>query len=131
MALREVAERDMAYIAQGDPTGWRWSIELTDPLGNKSVDMYGLSNDVALFIDPGTGQPVSGRMASVAVRIAEIQAQGLVGFPEAIAETNRNPWIVKFNDINGVPYTFRVVSTEPDRALGLLVCILEIFKEAV
>lgn len=131
MALRDIAEKDMAHIVQGDVNGWRWSIEITDPAGNVSSEMYGLSNDVALFIDPQTGQAISGRIASVAIRIAEVEAQGLVGFPVGIEDVTVTPWTVKFNDINGKPHVFRIVSTEPDRALGILVCILEVYKQVI
>lgn len=129
MALRTIAEKDMAYIVQGDVNGWRWPIVITDPAGNSSATMFGLSNDVSLFIDPSTGQPISGRQASVAIRIADLTVQGLVGFPRGISDRNVKPWTVKFNDINGNPFTFKIVSSEPDRALGILVCILEIYKE--
>jgi hypothetical protein len=107
VALRDRAEKDMATIVQGYPSGWRWPVEITDPLGNTSVGMYGITNDVSLFIDPSTGLPISGRQASVACRIAEFANQGLVGFPQAINNDKETPWVVKFNDINGVPHTFK------------------------
>ncbi len=35
------------------------------------------------------------------------------------------PWVVRFDDINGKPYVFKVVESRPDRTIGVVVCMLE------
>lgn len=126
MGLREVAETDLAFILEGDEAGFRFPITVTDPSGASTTDLFGFSDDIAQVIDPDTGQLVSGRLASVAIRIGALTAQGL-GLPQGIADASIKPWIVAFDDINGNPFTFKVSQSNPDRALGLVVCILELY----
>jgi hypothetical protein len=125
MSLREQAAQDLATIVE-DLDGFGWAITITDPAGT-SADLTGLSTDVAYSIDPETGQAVSGRTASVAIRIAALSAAGL-GIPINVAETDRFPWLVQFADINGNPYTFKIIESQPDRAIGLVVCRLEAYQ---
>lgn len=128
MSLRELAEQDLGYIIEGDASGFRWPITVTNPAGLSSVDMFGLSDDIAQIIDPDTGQAVSGRLASVAIRISTLMSQGL-GMPVGIADAGSKPWIVAFDDINGVGYTFKVSQANPDRALGAVTCLLEAYSD--
>jgi hypothetical protein len=128
MGLRTIAEQDLAFILEGDEHGFRWPIVVTDPAGNTSDGLYGLSDDIAQLIDPDTGQAVSGRMASVAIRIGALTAQAPpMALPQGIADAGVKPWLVAFNDINGNAHTFKVAQSNPDRALGVVTCILEAY----
>lgn len=126
MSLRALAERDLATTMEDSVTGFGWPITLTDPAGNAGP-FTGLSNDIAQVIDPETGQAVSGRLASIALRISTLLAAGFV-IPKGIADTSVRPWIVEFEDINGNPYKFKVTESNPDRALGLVTCELEVYR---
>lgn len=126
MSLREEAEKDLGLIVEDDQTGFGWPIEVIDPEGKKVSGLTGLSDDISQLIDPETGAAVSGRLASVAIRIAALTTAGL-GLPRAIADENSKPWRVNFDDINGSPHTFKVAQSNPDRAIGLVVCILELY----
>lgn len=125
MSLREIAETDLGFILEGDADGFRWPIVVTNPAG-ASAPLFGFSDDIAQVIDPDTGQAVSGRLASVALRISSLIEAGL-GYPQGIADAALKPWLVAFDDINGNSYTFKVSQSNPDRALGLVACILEIY----
>ena len=127
--LREMAEADLAFTLEDEATGFGWPITVTDPAGTSSTGLIGQSDDIAQLIDPDTGQAVSGRLASVGLRISSLTAQSL-GLPEAIADETSKPWVVKFDDINGVAHTIKVQDSNPDRALGLVVCTLEAYKDA-
>lgn len=128
MNLRALAESDLGFIVEDGETGFGWPITLTDPAGFSSVDpLTGLSDDIAQVIDPDTGQAVSGRLASIALRISTLYAQGYT-LPQGIADASAKPWIVEFNDINGLPYKFKVQQSNPDRALGLVTCLLETYS---
>jgi len=83
-------------------------------------------NDIAQVIDPDTGQAVSGRLASVAIRIGALTAAGL-SLPVGIVDAGSKPWVMEFNDINGNPFKFKVSQSNPDRALGLVACLLELY----
>lgn len=126
MGLREIAEQDLGVILEDTDTGFGWPISVTDPDGTTGA-LTGFSDDIAQVIDPDTGQAVSGRLASVAIRTALLTSEGL-GLPRGIADTGSKPWVVEFDDINGNPYKFKVSQSNPDRALGLVVCLLELYS---
>lgn len=128
MGLRELAEQDLAATLEDSVGGFAWPITITDPDGN-SGSLTGSSTDIAQVIDPDTGEAVSGRLASIAVRISTLTAKGL-GLPVGIADAGSKPWIVQFDDINGNPYTFKVTQSNPDRAIGLVTCILGVYNGA-
>lgn len=126
MGLRQIAESDLGGILEDSLTGFGFSVTVTDPLA-ATATLTGFSDDISQLIDADTGQAVSGRLASVALRISSLITAGL-GLPQAIADSNLKPWIVEFNDINGVAYTFKVSQSNPDRALGIIVCTLELYE---
>lgn len=126
MGLRELAEQDLGVILEDAATGFGWSIILTDPDGLSDSSLVGFSNDISQLVDPDTGVLVSSRLASVSLRISTLFAAGFT-LPKAVADGALKPWLVTFNDINGNAYTFKVRQADPDRALGLVVCILELY----
>lgn len=127
MSLRTVAEQDLGVILESDAYGFRWPITVTDPTGSSSSGLYGFSDDISQVIDPDTGQLVSSRIATVALRIASLVAQGFTDLPRAVASQTAKPWVVTFDDINGNSFTFKVRQADPDRALGVIVCVLEAY----
>ncbi len=126
MGLRETAEADLAHILEDKTAGFGWDITVTDPAGT-SVLLVGYSNDIGMSIDPDTGVAVSGRRASVALRISSLTTAGL-GIPKGIIDATSKPWRVTFNDIEGTSHTFKVQESHPDRALGVVTCLLELYK---
>lgn len=126
MNLRELAEQDLAHIVENDDTGFGWPITLTDPAGNSGT-FTGLSDDIAQVIDPETGQAVSGRQASIALRISTLMSQGFA-MPQGIADAATRPWVVELQDVNGNPYKFKISESNPDRGLGLITCLLEVYR---
>lgn len=151
MSLRTLAESDLSFILEDADTGFGWPITLTNPAG-ATISLTGFSNDIAQVIDPDTGQAVSGRSASCALRISSIREQGAnlvtecgeplaecnepqmeagnvaFGIPRGIADADSKPWIVTFLDINSFSHTFKVIQSNPDRALGVLSCLLELYE---
>ena len=128
MGLRELAEQDLGIILEDDTTGLGWSISLTNPAG-LSAALTGFSNDVSEVIDPGTGQLVSGRVASIAIRITHLNNAGFTELPQGIENRASKPWIMVFDDINGITHSFKVRKTNPDRALGVVTCELELYLQ--
>lgn len=129
MSLRTQAETDLGFILESDTQGFRWPITVTSPSGavlGDDEDLYGFSDDIAQLIDPETGVLVSGRIATVALRISTLLSF-FADLPRYISSSTSKPWIVTFNDINGVSHTFKVKQADQDRALGLLICILEVY----
>ena len=125
MGLREQAEADLGFILEDKDRGFGYEIILTDPSGTVRP-LTGFSDDISQIIDPDTGVAVSGRLASVAIRTSTIIAAGLT-LPRGVADSGVKPWLVKFNDINGNPFTFKVSQSSPDRAIGLITLMLELY----
>lgn len=129
MGLRAIAKADLSSILSDIDYGFAFLVTVTDPAGNSTpVGFTGFSNDISQIIDPDTGLAVSGRSASVALDITSLTAAGL-GLPENIPDKTSKPWLVAFNDIEGNPYTFKVAQSNPDRSLGLVVCIVEAYVD--
>ena len=127
MGLRETAEADLGLILEDSSTGFGWPITVTDPAG-KAESLVGFSGDIAQAIDPDTGQAVSGRLAMVSLRISSLLAAGFTDIPQGVASTTSKPWLITFDDINGNSFTFKVQQSNPDRTLGLVKCILELWQ---
>jgi hypothetical protein len=126
MGLRLIAETDLEHILEDSVYGFGYDITVTDP-NLTTADLIGYSNDIAQLIDPDTGQAVSGRLATVVLRISSLTSKGL-GLPENIADTAQKPWVIEFNDINGNPFKFKVSQSNPDRTIGVVSCILELYE---
>jgi hypothetical protein len=124
LGLRAIAESDLSKILEDKDFGFGWDITLTDPNETTVTGLIGFSNDIAQMIDPDTGQAVSGRLASAVLRISSITAAGLE-LPVGISDETLKPWVVEFKDINGNDHVFKVVKSNPDRALGIVSLILE------
>ena len=118
MNLRLQAEQDLGDILE-NPNEFGWDIVVISPAGVE-LELTGFSNDISELIDPNTGQSVSGRSVSVALRMSNFSV-----LPKGIAETESKPWIVKFNDIKGTEHVFKVIQSNPDRGLGIITLILE------
>ncbi len=127
MGLREVAEQDLSSILENKECGYGWDITLIAP-NNCEALLTGFTHDISQVIDPDTGQAVSGRLASIVLRNGLIYENfpGL-GLPKGISETTSKPWVVRFDDINGNSWLFKVVESNPDRTLGLVKCFLELY----
>ncbi len=123
MGLREIAETDLGAILEDSALGFGWPITLTDPAG-ASASLTGFSNDIHQTIDPDTGQVVSGRVASAALRLSSITGAGLA-MPFGVSDPASKPWRITFDDINGATHDFKIAEADPDRSIGALICTLE------
>lgn len=123
MSLVTQSEADLAESLE-DTNDFGWPVTLTDPAG-LSKPLNGSSTDISQSIDPDTGHVISGRSASVALRISSIYGAGFASLPKGIADTSGKPWRVTFDDVNGSTYNFKVQQSNPDLKIGIVVCLLE------
>jgi hypothetical protein len=125
MGLRQQAAADLKTIVEDAAGGFGWPITITSP-ADVTAALTGLATDIGYTIDPQTGQAVVGRKASVALAIASLTAAGL-DMPHGIGDSARKPWRVVVADVAGTVFTFKVTDALPDRAAGVVVCILETY----
>lgn len=124
MGLRATAAADAKAILEDAASGFGWPLTLTSPAGASSA-LTGFATDVVESVDPETNVLVSTRRASVAVHLT-----ALAELPVAVPERGRRPWLVTFADIKGAVLTWKVVEVKPDRALGVVVLMLEAYRAA-
>jgi hypothetical protein len=122
MGLRAQAAIDAKAILEDSASGFGWPLTLTSPAGVVSMHT-GFATDVAESVDPETGMLVTGRRASVAISLLS-----LAELPTAVADSAKRPWIVTFADTQLVASTWKVVEVRPDRALAVVVLLLETYR---
>jgi len=131
MGLRDQAAADLVTILE-DTTGFGWPITVTDPSGTTAA-LTGFSADIGRLIDAQTGVPVAARVISVALPIASLTATSLtknadgLAIPAAIPDATSKPWLVAFADTAGKSYTAKVAEAHPDRTLGIVTLLLDLY----
>jgi hypothetical protein len=124
MGLRETAALDAQRI-QEDAAGFRWPMTITAPDGGEA-EVYGLSQDIHLSIDPETGQTVAGRQCTASVSLLSLAAAGM-SIPKGEARQGKKPYLVEFKDISGALHVFKVAQAHPDQTLGNVIMGLEVY----
>jgi hypothetical protein len=124
MSLRELLEQDLQHTLE-DASSFGWPITFITPSGTE-IYMYGQTSDISQIIDPDTGVAISGRSAHVTARLSRFYDSG-AGLPSGVVEQGKLSWLCRFNDINGITYTFKVSKSEPDRTIGIVTCMLEAY----
>lgn len=127
MSLRDRAIADTARII-GDAEGSGQTTTLTSPSG-VTHPVVGWTNDISQVVDPQTGMAVSGRTATVVYPFSSLSDAGFDEIPQGIESTGSKPWVVVFDDARGVPGTYKIASSDPDRTLGVVVCFLEVYRD--
>jgi hypothetical protein len=126
VSLREQAAADLLMIHEDTVDGFGWPLVITNPAGD-TIEVNGLSTDIARAIDPETQQAVTGRFVSVSIPLKSLRDNGF-DLPRNVADRGARPWLVRVNDIEGMEHTFKVIEASPDRALGCVNCLLEVYK---
>lgn len=127
MSLRAQANEDLKEILNDGDTGGVDCV-ITSPAG-LTASFKVSHNDVHVAFDPGTGEMVTGRQASVAVITSELIAEGFDSI-EGVADSSSAPWLATVSDVEGRSGVFKVAATHPDATLGLTVLILEFYEVA-
>lgn len=117
--LRQIAQRDARRILNGEAST---ELTVTDPDGNAGT-FTGWSNDIGYLIDPDTGQAVSGRYATAAFSILDLDENGL-GIPTGIHDSDVKPWTIAVVNELGESFIFVVQAAQPDRTLAYVKCDL-------
>ncbi len=121
-----MARADTRAFLNDSLTGSAVPIAITPP-GLPARTLMGWSNDIGLLVDPDTGQAISGRIATVALSIADLAAQNLP-IPESEHSTSAKPWVISFLDGQLDNYVFSIVETHPDRTTGIVTCTVDSYR---
>ena len=128
MGLRAQAELDLAQTLESE-TDWGVEFTLTDPTGfTGTAALFGASGDIGRLVDPDTGQGVTGRHATLLVRIASLQAAGFGLLPEDISDGAARPWLVSFLGVSTPSQLYKVKQAHPDRTLGVVSLVLTFYQ---
>jgi hypothetical protein len=113
-------------MIEDDVLGFAHECTLTNPAGTSKTFKV-LTSDIGALIDPDTGDMVSGRYAEVVFRLKTLADESF-NIPRNIREKDSKPWVVTFNDVNGVPGTFKIIRSEPDKEAGMITCVITVYK---
>lgn len=128
MNFQEISQVDKAFTLNDKVMGFGSDITITDPDLLTAV-IVGRTNDISFAIDPNTGEAVSGRTATIAIDINELEKAGFTSLPAAQSDKTKKPWIIEFDDQQGNNYVFTVKEANPDRTLGIVLCTLQFYEK--
>lgn len=129
MGLLADFEENLALMLEDANCSPVQAITLTDPAGVTYPPLTGKADDIAQMIDPETGEAVSGRKASIALRLSSIYDAG-ANIPMGVHDETQKPWLVTFQNVNGFTATFRVKQSNPDRNAGIITLLLGFWASA-
>lgn len=122
MRLLDRVRKDSQKIMNSTRYGFSTDIELINPDG-LTLPFKAIVAVIHNLIDPDTGVPVSGFLATASINILDLKDQS-VEMPEGEMDENERPWLIRESDILGQQVTYKIVSTAPDKANGNIVCDL-------
>jgi hypothetical protein len=129
MSLAAQAEADLATVLESS-SDFGVPFTLTDPDEFSSAEqLFGRFSDVGQVMDPGTGAMISGRHATLTVRISTLTAAGYSELPEGIIDESSLPWIVEAAGPSTPLQKYSVAQTFPDRALGVVTMVLAFWNQ--
>jgi hypothetical protein len=122
MSLLDIARRDAQRIINSNKFGFSSSVTLIDQAGVE-YPINAIVSVIHNLVDPDTGQPVSGSLATASINTLDLIALG-VQIPEGEADETKKPWLIREADIQGNTVTYAIVRSAPDKANGNILCDL-------
>lgn len=126
MSLIDRVQRDAQRIMNSERFGFSNSITLTEPNGT-THGLKGILQIIHNLIDPDTGQPVSGFLATVSLNALDLQA-GSIDIPFGEMSTSARPWTVESVNVLGNTILTKVVRVAPDETNGNIVIDLGAYE---
>lgn len=122
----ERLQRDSQRIMNSARCGFGVDVILTDP-DMVAHTLKGIVSIIHNLIDPDTGQPVSGFLATVSLNALDLLAQG-IEIPEGEMDEFERPWTVETVNVSGVTVLTKVIRVSPDETNGNILIDLGIYE---
>lgn len=116
MSLLDRVQKDAQRIMNSEKFGFSTPLVLTEPNGT-THDLKGIVSVIYNLIDPDTGQPVSGFLATVSLNKLDLLDAG-IDIPVGEMDTNSRPWAVETTLVGGETILTKVVRSSPDKTNG-------------
>lgn len=122
MSLIDRMQKDSQRIMNSSRYGFSIPIVLTSPSGDE-YSLMGIVSIIHNLVDPDTGQPVSGFLATVSINYRDLNDSG-IDLPEGEMSSSARPWLVTATNVIGVEQTMKLVRSSPDETNGNILCDL-------
>ncbi|AUR86591.1 hypothetical protein NVP1087A_10 [Vibrio phage 1.087.A._10N.261.45.F9] len=122
MSLLQRLQKDSQRIMNSSKFGFSTDIVLIDP-NDVEYPLKSILTVIHNLIDPDTGQPVSGYLATASINRLDLNALGIT-LPEGVSDELQRPWTVRETNIDGVVVTYKITRAAPDEANGNILCDL-------
>ncbi|WFS86283.1 hypothetical protein vBVhaSMAG7_066 [Vibrio phage vB_VhaS_MAG7] len=122
MSLLQRLQKDSQRIMNSSKFGFSTDIVLIDP-NDVEYPLKSILTVIHNLIDPDTGQPVSGYLATASINRLDLNALGIT-LPEGVSNELERPWTVRETNIDGVVVTYKITRAAPDEANGNILCDL-------
>lgn len=122
MSLLQRLQKDSQRIMNSSKFGFSTDIVLIDP-DDVEYPLKSIVTVIHNLIDPDTGQPVSGYLATASINRLDLNELG-VTLPEGVSDELERPWTIRYTNIDNVVITNKITRAAPDEANGNILCDL-------
>lgn len=122
MSLLQRIQKDSQRIMNSTRFGVSIDIVLLDP-AQVEYPLKSIVTVIHNLVDPDTGQPVSGYLATASINRLDLNALGIT-LPEGVSDERERPWTIRYTNIDGVEITNKITRAAPDEANGNILCDL-------
>lgn len=122
MSLLQRMQKDAQRIMNSEKFGFSTDIVLIDPVGVE-YPLKSILTVIHNLVDPDTGQPVSGYLATASINRLDLNELGIT-LPEGVSDDRARPWTVRETNIDGVVVNYKITRAAPDEANGNILCDL-------
>lgn len=122
MSLLDRVRKDAQTIMNSGRFGFGTDVVITDPDGVE-YPMKSILTVIHNLIDPDTGQPVSGYLATASINRYNVPVSKRTEL-YGVSDELKRPWTMRETNIDGVIVTYKITRAAPDEANGNILCDL-------
>ena len=126
MSLLDRVQADAQTIMNSTRMGFSSAVTLTDPDSNE-YSINGIVSIIHNLIDPDTGQPVSGFLATISINAKDLNDLD-IDVPEGEMSESSRPWLITHTDQFDTEQTMKISRSAPDETVGNILCDLVAYE---